>query len=106
MSRFTPVPVNEVTNEMIHCTLHNSIEANIRSNDGKTVFLRYRGNKPRCLYGRDELSETQMVEKTQEGGECYIPYEPTNEELQPYNDDQLSFFGYTSSEIASIRNAT
>ena len=105
MSRFTPVPVNEVTKEMIHCTLHSSIESNIRSNDGKTVFLRYKGNKPRCLYGRDEFTEAQIKEKLGEGGECYVPIEPTNEDLKSYSDDQLAFFGYTESEISTIRDA-
>lgn len=105
MSVWIPVLKTDVTHNMLCCAAHSSTETCIQSNDGKKAYLRFDDMIPPELDGYTQLDEQRVRSDCQEGGDCYILENPTNEELKNLSDDQIRHLGFDDDKIDELRNA-
>ncbi len=62
MRRYITLPFEDVTQKMIDACLETSFET-LRVSKLNNTFLKWEGNKPRCLYGLQEVNIKKELQK-------------------------------------------
>lgn len=66
MSRYCTILVSEYTDDIQTCTSHPGLEYCVKSNHSdddpaQEVLVEFEGNKPKCLYGKTEVTKSQIL---------------------------------------------
>lgn len=66
MSRYCTILVSEYTDEVQACTSHPGLKYCVKSNHAfgnpeRQVLVEFEGNKPQCLYGKTEVTKSQIL---------------------------------------------
>lgn len=105
MKTFVLVPLDQITEMMICCSCHSSLDSCPKTNDGKIAVLKPKNIDEKHFDGFEKLTVEELKTEVHTPGSRFHVPEETPENLKKMSDDQLKYLKYSDEDINQIRNA-